>query len=45
MTDQPGTTLMAEETRETTDAVARFFDKEESTLRALGGKLRALATR
>jgi glutamine---fructose-6-phosphate transaminase (isomerizing) len=36
-------TAMAAEIRETPDAVARFFDREERALRALGTRLRALA--
>jgi glutamine---fructose-6-phosphate transaminase (isomerizing) len=42
MTDA-ATTAMAAEIRETPDAVARFFDREDAALRALGAKLRAQA--
>jgi len=36
-------TAMAAEIAETPDAVARFFDREGASVRALGGRLRALA--
>ncbi len=42
MTDVP-TTAMAAEIAQTPDAVARFFEHEEATLRRLGAKLRGLA--
>jgi glucosamine--fructose-6-phosphate aminotransferase (isomerizing) len=42
MTDRPNT-AMATEMGETPEAVARFFDREDKTVRSLGSRLRALA--
>jgi glucosamine--fructose-6-phosphate aminotransferase (isomerizing) len=42
MTDKPSS-AMATEICETPEAVARFFDREDKTVRSLGSRLRALA--